>query len=232
MIINIFAEGISDSRLLAQLCVILQHESKIKSDYVIKVYDKENVFIFDYNKPEGGKCKNEDNYESEIRIYNIGGWLKIKGKGSDIYINYIKRYKSLIVFDADEDPVKRRNDILAWKEKYGIDFELFLFPNDKDSGAVETLLETIINPQNQCVIDCWHKYEDLLSQQTISWKAPNTPTCPSEKSKIYGYLEALVDKNKSDLIKDPNRVFTIKDHWNLNASGIQPLRDFLIANLK
>lgn len=203
---NIFVEGVSDKRLLQQLCDTLSSQGELQPGLVVEVF-------------------------------NVNGWTSIDSDKGEQYRIIMKRNdkgKNLIVFDADEDPVKRRNDILAWKTKYGIDFEVFLFPNDKDPGAVETLLETIINPQNQCVIDCWHKYEDLLSQQTISWKKPQTPTCPSEKSKIYGYLEALVgtSKDEKDRIKDANRDFTVKEHWDLNASGIQPLRDFLITNLK
>lgn len=46
----------------------------------------------------------------------------------------------LIVFDADADSAQRKAEILAWKVKYKLDFELFLFPNNSDTGALEDLL--------------------------------------------------------------------------------------------
>ncbi len=95
------------------------------------------------------------------------------------------------------------------------------------------MLERIINPNNQCIIDCWHQYEDQLSKQTIPWKNPSKPTCPSEKSKIYGYLEALVGitTSEKEKIKDHHRDFTEKNHWDLDAKAILPLQEFLITNL-
>lgn len=73
-----------------------------------------------------------------------------------------------------------------------------------------------------------------MEKQHIAWKTPPEPTCPSEKSKIYGYLEALVGTTKSEKerIKDQNRDFTVPEHWDLNANAIQPLKEFLMAHLK
>ena len=53
---------------------------------------------------------------------------------------------NLVIFDADEDIETRRAELLAIKEEFGVEFELFLLPNDKDAGALEDLLEKIINP--------------------------------------------------------------------------------------
>ena len=202
----IVVEGVSDKRLIEQYCAVLKSAGHI-------------------------------NVDVEIEVHKVDGWTKIDSPSGEAYRNNMKRNssgKNLIIFDADADPAQRTKDILAWKQKYNIDFELFLFPNNSDPGAVETLLEGVINPANQCVIDCWHEYERNLEKQHIEWKAPQQPTCPSEKSKIYGYLEALVGTSKSEKerIKDPNRDFTVPEHWDLNANAIQPLREFLIAHLR
>lgn len=202
----IVVEGISDKRLIEQYCIVLKANGQIKVDV-------------------------------EIEVQKVGGWTTIDSPSGEAYRNNMKRNssgKNLIIFDADADPVQRNADILAWKQKYDIDFELFLFPNNSAPGTVETLLEGVINPANQCVIDCWHEYEKNLEKQHIAWKTPPEPTCPSEKSKIYGYLEALVGTTKSEKerIKDQNRDFTVPEHWNLNANAIQPLKEFLMAHLK
>lgn len=201
----VFVEGISDKLLVEQYCDKLKREGFINAD-----------------------C--------ELEVNNIGGWTKIDSPEGEQYINMMKRNvegKNLLIFDADQDPESRKNEIEKWKNKYSIDFELFLFPNNKAAGAVETLLEMIINPENQCVINCWHDYEEQLKLQTIPWKNPSTPTSPSEKSKIYGYLEALVGTTKAEKekIKDKNRNFTIQNYWNLDSEGIAPLKNFLIENL-
>lgn len=202
----IVVEGVSDKRLIEQYCSVLKSAGQIKADI-------------------------------EIEVQKVGGWTTIDSPSGEVYRNNMKRNtsgKNLIIFDADAAPVQRSSDILTWKQKYDINFELFLFPNNSDPGAIETLLEGIINPINQCVIDCWHEYERNLEKQHIAWKTPPQPTCPSEKSKIYGYLEALVGTTKSEkeLIKDQKRDFTIPEHWDLNAQAIQPLKEFLVAHLK
>lgn len=202
----IVVEGISDKKLIEQYCIVLKANGHIKVDV-------------------------------EIEVQKVGGWTTIDSPSGEAYRNNMKRNssgKNLIIFDADADPVQRNADILAWKQKYDIDFELFLFPNNSAPGTVETLLEGIINPANQCVIDCWHEYEKNLEKQHIAWKTPPEPTCPSEKSKIYGYLEALVGttKTEKERIKDQNRDFTVPEHWDLNANAIQPLKEFLMAHLK
>lgn len=202
----IFVEGVSDKRLIEQYCSVLKSAGQINKDV-------------------------------EIEVQKVRGWTTIDSPSGEVFRNIMKRNssgKNLIIFDADIDPVQRSLDILAWKQEYGIDFELFLFPNNSDSGAVETLLEGVINPANKCIIDCWHEYERNLEKQHIDWKTPPQPTCPSEKSKIYGYLEALVGTTNSekDKIKDSNRDFTILEYWDLNAQAIQPLRDFLMTHLK
>lgn len=205
MKIMIFVEGTTDQRLIRQYCQKLQNDNIIDA-------------------------------KLEIDVQSVDGWTTIDSEKGEVYINILKRNSlgiNLLIFDADDDPKSRRQKIHSWRSKYGINFELFLFPNNHDVGTVETLLEDVINPENQCVIKCWHQYEEQLCKQTISWKSPQSPTCPSEKSKIYGYLEALVGTTKSEKekIKDANRDFTNTNHWNLEADEIQPLKDFLVVNI-
>lgn len=140
---------------------------------------------------------------------------------------------NLVIFDADEDIEARRAELLAIKEEFGVDFELFLLPNDKDAGALEDLLENIINPNNQPVMDCWQTYEEKLGELRIPTKTPPTLTIPAKKTKIYAYLETLLGKSKTQkkLIKDANRNYENTQHWNLDAEYLEPLKGFLVNNL-
>lgn len=54
-----------------------------------------------------------------------------------------------------------------------------------------------------------------------------------KKTKIYAYLETLLDKSKSQkkLIKDANRNYENIQHWNLEAQYLELLKVFLNDNL-
>lgn len=137
---------------------------------------------------------------------------------------------NLVIFDADEDIETRRAELLAIKVEFGVEFELFLLPNDKDAGALEDLLENIIYPNNQPVMDCWQTYERELEKVRIPTKNPPTLTIPAKKTKIYAYLETLLGttKNQKKLIKDAYRYYENALHWNLDAEYLDPLKEFLL----
>lgn len=141
---------------------------------------------------------------------------------------------NLVIFDADTSIEDRRTELLSIKNMHGVEFELFLLPNDNDPGALEDLLENIINPDNQPIMDCWASYEENLRSVRIPTKNPPTLTIPAKKTKIYAYLETLLGKSRSQkkLIKDPYRDYENDQHWNLDADYLFPLKEFLRRNLK
>ena len=141
---------------------------------------------------------------------------------------------NLVIFDADKDIDSRRKELLEWKENAGVSFELFLLPNNKDKGALEDLLENIINPNNQPIFNCWEDYEKELVKLEIPGRTPPPLTTPAKKTKIYGYLEALLGETKSEKeqIKESNRNYDTTMHWNLDAEYLEPLKEFLDKNLK
>ena len=140
---------------------------------------------------------------------------------------------SIIHSGKNSDTGERRAELLAIKEAYGVEFELFLLPNDKDAGALEDLLENIINPDNQPVMNCWQTYEGELAKVRIPTKTPPTLTIPAKKTKIYAYLETLLGKTRSqkELIKDRNRNYETPQHWNLDAEYLESLKRFLVENI-
>lgn len=140
---------------------------------------------------------------------------------------------NLVIFDADQDVEKRRDELLRWRKKENLDFELFLIPNDKDAGALEDLLERIINPNNRPIMECWDKYEKELVKLDIPKRTPPPLTTPAKKTKIYGYLEALLGESKfqKDLIKEKKREYYNTLHWDLNAEYLKPLKGFLVRHL-
>ena len=167
---------------------------------------------------------------------STGGFMKLRKEDA---INAMKQNtdaggKNLVIFDADDDCESRRKELLAIQEEFGVEFELFLLPNNKDAGALEDMLEQIINPDNQPVMDCWATYEGELEKVRIPTKTPPTLTIPAKKTKIYAYLETLLGKSRSQkkLIKDANRNYENTQHWNLDAEYLEPLNEFLTDRLK
>lgn len=139
-----------------------------------------------------------------------------------------KRFRIFVEGDADKDIEARRKELEAVREQYHVEFELFLLPNNKDAGELEDLLENIINPNNRPILDCWENYEKELVQLDIPDRTPPPLTTPAKKTKIYGYLEALLGESKSqkELIKEVNRNYKNTQHWNLDAEYLEPLKGF------
>lgn len=77
------------------------------------------------------------------------------------------------------------------------------------------------------------KYEDELIKLDIPNRTPPPLTTPAKKTKIYGYLEALLGDTKSqkELIKEAKRNYEETLHWNLDAAYLNPLKDFLTRHL-
>lgn len=168
-----------------------------------------------------------------------GCFVKTDGKDNlQVMANQMREMSAnggvnLVIFDSDQDIDKRRLDILTWGEKEKLDFELFLMPNDRDSGALEELLEKIINPNNRPIMECWENYEKELIKLDIPGRTPPPLTTPAKKTKIYGYLEALLGEGKSqkELIKEKNREYYNIQHWDLEAKYLEPLKEFLIQQI-
>ena len=167
----------------------------------------------------------------ENSIMSLDGWTNLKGKTwqQRMRTNTANNVINIVIIDADKDIDARRADILNWKQQNGLEFELFLLPNDKDAGALEDLLESIINPNNQPIFGCWEDYEKELVRLDIPGRTPPPLTTPAKKTKIYGYLEALLGETKSqkELIKEANRDYKNTQHWNLDAEYLGALKEFM-----
>lgn len=95
----------------------------------------------------------------------------------------------LVIFDADtyseSQPVI--NDHCANR---GLHY--FLLPYNgthqeahRNNGDLESLLQEIICPDNQVILDCWQTYEQCLTNKPSTTTASGTFTLPARKTKIY-----------------------------------------------
>lgn len=169
------------------------------------------------------------------RLVILKGWDNLRTEASVARMRSMSANGgvNLVIVDADKDFQARKNEIENWQRSNGVEFVLFLMPNNEDTGALEDLLENIINPNNSLIFDCWEHYEQELVQLDIPGRTPPPLTTPAKKTKIYGYLEALLFETKSqkELIKEVNRNYENAQHWNLDAEYLEPLKGFLKENL-
>ena len=158
---------------------------------------------------------------AEECVVILKGWDNLKTEASALRMRSMTANGgvNLVIVDADKDFQARKAEILKWQQINNVEFELFLLPNNQGAGALEDLLENIINPNNRPIMDCWENYEKELVKLNIPGRTPPPLTTPAKKTKIYGYLEALLGESKSqkELIKEINRDYENTLHWNLDA---------------
>lgn len=173
------------------------------------------------------------NHTGDLKGDKTGGYKKLSDEINirEMRINSDQGGVNLVVFDADEDIEVRRQELETIKEQYHVEFELFLLQNNQDAGALEDMLENIINPNNRPILDCWEDYEKELIKLDITGRPPPPLTTPAKKTKIYGYLEALLFKNQKELIKEKKRDYENTKHWNLDAEYLEPQKEFFENNL-
>lgn len=207
----------------------------MKRFQIIVEGDADKKFFEDYYHNIFGEKAPKGSITHPGKDGDTGGYQKLKSEDA---IGVMRQNTdmggiNLVIFDADEDTEARRSELLVIKEEFGVEFELFLLPNDKDAGALEDLLENIINSNNQPVMDCWQTYEEKLREVRIPSKTPPTLTIPAKKTKIYAYLETLLGKSRSQkkLIKDANRNYKNTQHWSLDEEYLEPLKEFLVKYL-
>jgi len=188
-----------------------------------------NIFV------EGiGDEKFLKDYLSFLGISNDFKVIVVNGKDKLLqYINLFKKNTdlnglNLVVFDSDDDFNDRKNFLLNFKERNKLEFQLFLFPNNKDNGDLEVVLENIIPNGNDEVMNCWTKYENCIN------KLNRNLTIPANKTKIYAYLEVLLGSTQEEKrkIKEKNRNYLNKKHWNLESEYLLNFKEFLLDSLK
>jgi hypothetical protein len=204
--VKIFVEGVADKKFL--------------SDYIKHILP-EFMVVDDKN------------------VIACGGWTGIYNEKTEettrqaIIKNTNDNGINIVIFDADSNFEDRKKEIEKWKHDFNLSFELFLFPNNKDKGTLENLLEEIIPERNRPILDCWEGYEKCLKSKTIKGRE-NPLTTPAKKTKIYGYLEALLGEGKKEKvkIKEKEREYGNTGHWDLGAAYLNPLKEFLIQHLR
>ena len=132
---------------------------------------------------------------------------------------------NLVLFDADTREngggfAIRKRKLLQQKEELGIEFDLFLWPNNHADGDFESLLMHLINPRHKGLIDCYRRYEKGISRMNRSHKMYMTQ---GRKGCIYSYIAAM---KKNPVLK---YVRTAKAAKTFNILANVGLSSYLLA---
>ena len=165
---------------------------------------------------------------SDDQFIIIGGCtLELISNRKNFFVENIENeIKNILIFDVVRNTFSEtKNNLLQWMSQLEIEFKLFLFPNRKDCGNLETVLENIALAEHKLIFDCSDNYQNCIS------KHYNHYTLPNQKAKIYAYLEANTSKHKSESINEEKRNYNNTELWNLKSEYLSPLKLFLSKHL-
>lgn len=141
--------------------------------------------------------------------------------------------KNLVVFDADTVKnhggfTMRKAELLGKRDELGLDFDLFLWPNNKEDGDVEVLMESIarkdLYPE---FFVCFSKYENCLLKRKDSHGAPFY-SAPNRKGKLFAFITSLpISKTKKRKTGKGVWLWDEADIWDLESDSLNPIKDFL-----
>ena len=199
----LLVEGITDVAFVKYICYkngVTNKFNDFSQDKNQYVYD--NLIIID--------LKGQDKLEQEL-IYL---------KDEEIQIEQIA-----IIQDADKDFKKSEESIKVSIKNSNIDknkIKIFLTPNNKDLGDLETLLLSTIDKNN--ILECYNDYEICLQKEhDIYEKALN-------KGKVHAYT--MYSQQGENLHKPQDSFISKKGKdtklWDLNRDEFKPIVEFIL----
>jgi hypothetical protein len=202
-LLRIFVEGSTDLRFLTDLVWIHFGKTLNKSEIIV-TRGWSNLF-------------NEENLNIIQLVAAQGG-------------------SSLVIFDTDKDSdiveesfVIRRELLINKAKKNKVLIDLFLFPNNKEDGDIESLLQTIANPNvYEPVATCYESYFDCLQEYNQRYQSETGIRLnifrEKDRRKLALRNFLSIHGQKSD---EHKRNYTDTNFWNFNSPALHPLIDSL-----
>jgi len=186
--------------------------SKLK---VIVEGEADKKFLIDFIK----HCF-EHTLTDEDFIMAEGNLLEKPARANSIQKNTIQGGINIIILDANGDIEETRqrvaNEIVT--HQLQIDNQ-FYFPNNTDTGNLETLLRNIVNSERENIFNCIDNYADCLEMQRI----PQLRAF-DEKARIFVFIDSFTVGGPG---KESERSYREALLWNLDSEYLEPLRGFL-----
>lgn len=136
--------------------------------------------------------------------------------------------KVVLIFDADLDfNATLRKHIVSCKDLLKGD-DIFLFPNNKDKGELETLLCNIAKYKN--IFNCFEKYKQCIqSCCKKDGQLGSSSFCKiNKKSARYAYFEALGISLSENSKAKKDREDSYTKIFDFGSSYLDPLKKFLV----
>ena len=151
-----------------------------------------------------------------------------------IEINSIEQGINLVIFDADSKDNNggwkvRFDDIVSNRDNFGLNFELFLMPNNSSDGDFETMIETIARKDlHQVFFDCYSDYEKCIMGPKDS-DGIQKYLAPNRKGKLHTYITSMrMSQNKRNKARGGNWLFDNQEYWDIDHFSLNPLKEFLL----
>lgn len=164
---------------------------------------------------------------NEFEIICVGGKDNLRNVINKMKETVIQDHGcNLVIFDADGIEngggfEKRKSEIETLLASSGVNADLFLWPNNKDDGDFETLVEKLIRQDlHKQFLYCFHDYEACLGKEYLS---------PNRKGKLHTFVSAQkgLSKKQRDGLGKGEWMFDNPNLWNLNSQELESLKDFL-----
>ena len=144
---------------------------------------------------------------------------------------------NLVIFDADTTAnnggfAQRQKELLDKGYSLGLNFDLFLWPDNEHDGDVEVLMESIarkdLYPE---FFDCFSKYEHCISQRKND-KGEPFYTTPNRKGKLHTYFNSLpISNTKKNKFGSGVWRWSDTDIWSLDSDSLRQIKEFLLKHL-
>lgn len=176
----------------------------------------------------------------EVKIICMGGIGNLFREAIVNQIRIAKDDGDQVLVLADADTVakgygygKRQEEMNRGMFSKRISFPFFLYPNNRDDGEVEILMERAARRDlHRDFFDCFEKYEKCVSSVKDARGEP-LYNIPNLKGKLHTYMNAQKMSGKlRDRLGRGDWLFDQQDYWDLGVEDLQPLRDFLQKNLR
>lgn len=169
----------------------------------------------------------------DYKIVYADGKDNLKKLSPILQSNKEEGIRNVLIFDADSPSngggyERRKNELLDAREQMGLDFDLFLYPNDRQDGDVEVLMESVAQrDRHSRFFSCFEKYEECISLDKDRNGDAKYLT-PNRKGKLHTYISSMkLSSKQRRSIGKGDWLFDNTDYWNLESGALAPLVSFL-----
>ena len=128
--------------------------------------------------------------------------------------------------------VKRKADVEKNQQQQCVTFPFFLYPDNGSDGDVEHLMENLARQDlHPTFFSCFKQYEMCVGGD-VDAEGHQRYNTPDLKGKLHTYMSAQKLSNaQRKRLGRGDWMFDDLNYWDLSREAVQPLVDFLKANL-